>query len=296
MRECVQDMTKRLRPIQPIVVAVLGLVMLLIVAFGLHGWMRIVGVAVVLVLFTLLMRLARRMRRSSLRACEDAVNANLQRVRELSSLQESLAHELNNPLTTIKGLAWLMAANPEKNHERLDKLQGAVVRMQRVIDDMLSFSRPLTPLVVARSDLRVLAEEVSRNYRPLAKRKNVELVVEPGPPLELDCDHDKLQQTLMSLVQNAVDASPEGEQIVVTLTRDGERARISVLDRGPGVPPHELARIVEPGVTTKPGSPGLGLTLARALARQHGGGVTVENRKHGGFAAHVELPLAPLRS
>jgi signal transduction histidine kinase len=283
---------KRLRPMEPTVVGALGFMMLLIVAFGLHGWMRWLGVAVVLVLLVLMERQAKAMRSSSLRACTEAVNANVQRVRELSSLQGTLAHELNNPLAAIKGLAGLMALSPEKSSERLEKLQGAVVRMQRVIEEMLSFSRPLTPLVLGRTDLRALGEEVSDTYRALAEQKRVELVVAPGPPLELECDRDKLKQTLMSLLHNAVDASPEGEQIAITLIRDGKRVRISVLDRGSGVPPHELGHIFEPGVTTKPDGSGLGLTIARALVQQHGGALTVENRKHGGFAAHVELPLS----
>jgi signal transduction histidine kinase len=292
MRAWVQATTKRLRPIEPLVVGVLGFVTLLIIAFGLYGWMRWLGVGVVLVLLLLMERQAKAIHDSSLRACEEAVNANVQRVRELSSLQGSLAHELNNPLAAIKGLAGLMALSPEKSAERLEKLQGAVVRMQRVIEEMLSFSRPLTPLVVAPADLRALAEEVSETYRALAEQKRIELVVEPGAPLEVACDRDKVKQTLMSLVHNAVDASPEGEQIALTLTRDGKRVRVSVLDRGPGVPPHQLTRIVEPGVTTKADGSGLGLTIARALVQQHGGTLTVENRKQGGFAAHVELPLS----
>jgi signal transduction histidine kinase len=285
-------MTKQLRALEPIVVGVLGIVALMIVAFAVHGWLRWPSVTIVLALVVMVERQAKAMRSSSLRACEQAVNANVQRVRELSSLQGSLAHELNNPLAAIKGLAGLIALNPERSPERLEKLQGAVVRMQRVIEEMLSFSRPLTPLVVGRHDLRALAEDVVETYRGLAQQKQVELVVEPGPPVELECDRDKVKQALMSLVHNAVDASPEGEQVALTLGGDRERARISVLDRGPGVPQESLARIVEPGVTTKPDGSGLGLTLARALVQQHGGDLRLENRGDGGFAAQVELPLS----
>jgi signal transduction histidine kinase len=296
MRVSGQATTKRLRPIQPIGVAVLGFVTLLIVAFGLHGWLRWLAVPVVLALLMLLARQTMALHQSSQRACEEAIKTNLQRVRELSSLHGTLAHELNNPLAVIKGLAGLMALEPERSHERLEKLQGAVVNMQQVIEEMVSLERPLTPLDVKRIDLRAVAEEVGETYQPLAVRKNIELVVTPGPPLELEGDRDKLKHTLMNLVHNAVDASPKGEPIALTLSRSGQHARISVLDRGPGVPPHELLRIVEPGVTTKSNSCGLGLTIARALVQQHGGTLRLENRKHGGFAAHVELPLSLSRS
>jgi signal transduction histidine kinase len=289
---CGQATTRRLRPIETIVVRVLGIVTLSIVALGLHDWMCWLGVPTVLALLVLFARQTTALRRSSLRASEEAIDANLKRVRELSSLQGTLAHRLNNPLAVIKGLAGLMALDPERSHERLEKLQGAVVNMQQVIEDILSLERPLTPLEMTRVDLRALADEVGETYRPLAERKDLELVVEPGPPLELDGDRDKLKHALMNLVHNAVDASPAGEQIALTLTRSGQRARISVLDRGPGVPPHQLVRIVEPGVTTKSDGCGLGLTIARALVQQHGGMLRLENRKHGGFAAHAELPLS----
>jgi signal transduction histidine kinase len=107
----------------------------------------------------------------------------------------------------------------------------------------------------------------------------------------------------MNLLHNALEASPPGSRVTVTVesTSSGD-ARVSVRDEGPGLAPEVDGRAFEAGFTTKARGSGLGLTVARALARQHGGEVTLENGERGGCVAAVLLPrelpaglLAPVR-
>ena len=101
-----------------------------------------------------------------------------------------------------------------------------------------------------------------------------------------------LARAAHNLVLNACEASPAGATVEVAARRDGDRALLEVLDRGSGLPAEIADRVFEPYVSTKRRGSGLGLSLVRDVARQHGGSVSLENRPGGGACARLSLPLA----
>src|SRR5262249_38691580 len=109
--------------------------------------------------------------------------------------------------------------------------------------------------------------------------------------VEVVGDSRKVKQILMNLLRNAIEASEPGGTIELTARRNGHRVVLGVLDRGPGLSAELLDRAGEAGVTTKEEASGLGLTIVRALAEQHGGSLALRNRDGGGLAAEVDLPL-----
>lgn len=232
-----------------------------------------------------------RMLRASLEARDEAVRTHGERLRELNKLQESLAHELKNPLASIKGLAGLVELDPPRACERLAVLQKEVCRMQLILDDHLSFSRPLTPLVTELTEVQAVVASVVRLHEGLARDKQLTLDMTRTERVELLGDPHKLRQILMHLLINAIDASERGGIIAVAASKEDDRVRIAVLDRGPGLDAQMLVRAADAGVTTKPHGSGLGLTMVRALAEQHGGSLQLRNRDDGGLAAEVVLPL-----
>ena len=264
-----------------------------------HVWLHAAMLSVVLVLSQILGRAFRKtfenILRRELAAQQEALREHRQLAEELMGLSAEIAHELKNPLASVKGLASLLGQHlPDgKGGERLSVLRREVDRMQSILDEFLNFSRPLVPLALGDTDVAALCREVAALHEGMARERAVRLVVEGGG-VSARCDPRKVKQVLINLVQNALDASAAGADVLISAERtETGGALVRVLDRGSGVDPGLGESVFSPGVTTKPNGSGLGLTIARSLARQHGGDLLLRGRTGGGTEALLILPGAP---
>lgn len=217
--------------------------------------------------------------------------------RTLTLLSSEIAHELKNPLASIKGLAALVAKDCEgRAAERIAVLRGEVERMQTILDEFLNFSRPLVPLHLAETNLSVLAHEVARLHEGSAEERGLAIEVEAPEHAEIACDARKVRQVLINLLQNALDASPRGARVTLRVETSDKSLSTSIIDRGHGLAPELRTRLFEAGVTNKAHGSGIGLVVARALSRQHGGEVTLSENPSGGVIARLELPRRAVAS
>jgi two-component system, NtrC family, sensor histidine kinase HydH len=268
-----------------------------------HVWAHAGMLCFVLVMSQLLGRAFRKVFENILRrklaAQEEALRDHRERAEELTALSAEIAHELKNPLASVKGLSGLLGQHlPDgKGAERLAVLRREVDRMQSILDEFLNFSRPLVPLALGDTDVAALCQEVAALHEGMARERSVHLAVAEGGAVTARCDPRKVKQVLINLVQNALDASAAGSEVgIAAEPLEAGGALVRILDRGRGIDPGLGEKVFSPGVTTKSNGSGLGLTIARSLARQHGGDLLLRPRTGGGTEALLTLPAGPRRA
>jgi signal transduction histidine kinase len=230
----------------------------------------------------------------SVRAREEVVRQGNAHATELQSVCGEISHELKNPLATIRGLVELMTldAPGPRNAERLAVVLREALRMQASLEELLNLARPLSPLDLAPVDLEELRAEVCSLHEGMGAAAGVTIAAPAlgGGQRTVRGDFRKLRQVLVNLVQNAIEASARGATVTVAVRERADGADIEVEDEGKGIEPTVSERAFEPGVTTKARGNGLGLTIARSIARQHGGDVVLRSRTPRGCVAVLVLP------
>lgn len=223
----------------------------------------------------------------------------------VGQLVSGVAHELNNPLTSIAGLAEFLQERPgipsaERDHLRVIHEQAD--RAGRIVRNLLTFARKGTP-GNATLDLNDIVEHTALLVAYELRLRGITLTQEPSGPLPVRGNRDELQQVLLNLVTNAAHAVrdlPEGSPRVVTVTlgRADGRATLRVRDTGPGVPPAMVPQLFTPFFTTKdPGQgTGLGLSLSYRIVEAHGGTLSYHHSAEGGAEFGFSLPLVDPRA
>lgn len=214
----------------------------------------------------------------------------------VGQLAAGVAHEVRNPLTGMKFLieAALLPANPTPlTVEDLQLIRREILRMERTVQGLLDFSRT-PPLDRRVHSLCELVAEAATVARGRAEAKQISLrTVTPKCPIQASVDRDQLLSLLTNLLFNAIDTSPNGGEVSVSVG-DGPAGQLTleVTDTGPGIDPTVAEKLFTPFFTTKPTGTGLGLAAARRIARDHGGTLTATNRPEGGARFTLTLSAA----
>ncbi|CAN5306449.1 hypothetical protein BH09MYX1_BH09MYX1_15070 [soil metagenome] len=224
--------------------------------------------------------------------CEGALEEQSVRRRDLESVGANVAHELKNPLAAIKGLLQLERARvvDERSRRRFDVMANEVSRMETILHDYLSFSRPFEPLRPVEVDLKGVVENVVALLEGRASSAKVDLRVE-AQTVSVHCDPVRMKEALLNLAANAVEASTAGGIVTLTVEASGGVARLSIADSGVGMSAPVLERIGTPFFTTREEGTGLGVALARSIVSQHGGELSFESAPRRGTIARIAFPV-----
>ncbi len=219
-----------------------------------------------------------------------------ERLSSLGNLAAGVAHEIRNPLSSIKGYALYLSGKfaPEDPAYAKSRLMiEEVERLNRVVSDLLSVARIGTVTPVPGL-LGPAVQHALRLVESEAMAKGVRLEGPPAEDITVRLDHDRFVQALLNLLINAVQASDAGGTVSVgiVLRPEAHTARVSVRDTGRGMSEAVLAKLFTPYFTTKAEGTGLGLTIAHQIIEQHGGTITVHSRPGQGTVFSLDLPLA----
>jgi signal transduction histidine kinase len=210
----------------------------------------------------------------------------------LAELSAVLAHEVRNPLGSLELFGGLLLESPLDPQAKYwaGHLQSGLRRLAATVNNVLQFySGPppaLTPLA-----LGPVLEAVGEFLRPQAERARVHLAVEHTlAEVRVAMDAPRIEQLLLNLALNAMRAMPQGGILQILGSTSARTVRVEVRDTGTGIAGRDLPRIFEPGYSTLPGSPGLGLAVCRMIAEQHHGALSVTSLPEIGSVFVLELP------
>ena len=190
------------------------------------------------------------------------------RLAAVGTMAASVAHEVNNPLTTVLGYARLLLEDkPDDHPDRggLSLIADEAARMQKIVGSLLDYARSRPPGESGRADVNELLGRTADLLLPTARKSRVEIALDLAAALpSAAAEPDALQQIFVNLVQNAIQAMPEGGAVTVQsgLLPGDVAIEVRVIDRGPGIPPAERERVFDAFYTTKAAGSGTGLGLA----------------------------------
>jgi two-component system, OmpR family, sensor kinase len=235
-----------------------------------------------------------------------------QQLQTLTAAQRSLlhdvSHELRSPLARLQAAIGLARQNPRKLESSLDRIEREAERLDELVGQLLTLSRlearavggPLDRL--ERTDVVDLVASIAADAAFEAEASGRAVVFTGDGEIPADVRVALLQRAVENVVRNAVKYTDEGSTVEVSVVAEpsGEALFICVADRGPGVAPAELERILEPFYRTADGQPGpgfgLGLAIARRAIEAHGGSVHARNRDGGGLVVEMRVPMHTERS
>lgn len=215
---------------------------------------------------------------------------------------QNLAHEMKSPLTAVIGAAEILEGDPPAaDRQRFaESITEQSRRLQAIIDRMLLLAR-VEQLQSPEGLHRLTASELLQTCLDLRRQaledRHIACRLQVGDGIQLQGDALLLQQAVLNLLDNAIEFSPEGAQIELSATDDGEDIVFAIRDHGQGAPDYALPQLFDrfyslPRPATGRKSTGLGLALVREVARLHGGEASFENHPEGGGLAHLRLPRA----
>jgi PAS domain S-box-containing protein len=218
-----------------------------------------------------------------------------ERMAALGRITAGVAHEVKNPLNSMR--LWLenlkenLPADEALPMQAVRVLDSEIDRLDTVVKRFLDFTRPVE-LHQEETQLADVLDDVVRVARPQIEKAKIEVETHWAQGLPAArVDRQLLQQALLNLVLNAVEAMPDGGRLTLTLERRGEMAEIQVKDTGRGIPPEHRSRVFQLFFTTRPGGSGIGLASAFRTIQLHNGAIDFETEVGRGTSFRIELPL-----
>jgi two-component system sensor histidine kinase PilS (NtrC family) len=211
----------------------------------------------------------------------------------IGELSSNIAHEIRNPLASLKGsIEILKEDNVPRNYKEklMDIALSEMNRLNRIITDFLTYSRP-SPPEIKRFDIHRLLDETSELLNNVTQdKKHVDIKKNYSDTLEVDADPQKIRQVFWNLGINAIDAMPDGGELIISSRNKDGFIEITFQDSGMGIEAENIGKIFYPFFTTKEQGTGLGLAIAYRIVEEHKGRLSVKGNTGIGTTFEIILP------
>ncbi len=219
-----------------------------------------------------------------------------ERLAAIGELSAAVAHGIRNPVAGIKAAAQFAGLELPAGHplrENISDIIGEADRLEARIRTLLDFAKPFEPHP-DRCRVEQIVSDALASLKPQLNAQGIAVATDLDPDLpEVELDYAQIEQVLLALVSNAVEAMPNGGELLVSarLCADPGQVSIDVADTGPGIPPEQLARVFKLFFTTKSSGTGFGLAVAKKIVERHAGTISVQSQVGRGTRFTIALPL-----
>lgn len=211
----------------------------------------------------------------------------------LGQLAAGVAHEIRNPLTSMKGYTefLLMDEKEEMRREHFDIILDEIERVNDIVEEFMLLAKPKADLLAVKNVNSIISNTLSLFMYEL-KKKKVDLSFKTNiAELPILCDEQRLKQVFINFIKNSVEAMPTGGQLTITVEKHDQFAKIVVADTGIGIPKDKLSKIGDPFFTTKENGTGLGLMISFKIIQSHNGKLEIDSKENAGTTLTILLPL-----
>ncbi|MDT8858846.1 ATP-binding protein [Alkalihalobacillus sp. MEB130] len=211
----------------------------------------------------------------------------------VGQMSAGIAHEIRNPITSLKGFVQLMKESKQLNEEYFDIMDSEFNRIETIIKELLMFSKP-QKTSFKQHDIKDLVSQVVLLMEPQAVMKNIRLVTnwQSCESVYISCLDHQIKQVFINLIKNAMEAIESDGEIVLTITTGQKEVTITVKDDGPGISPDHVEKLGQPFYSTKESGTGLGMMVTTNIIKNnHRGSLEVESEVGKGTVFEVRLPL-----
>ncbi|MDG5786293.1 PAS domain S-box protein [Evansella sp. AB-P1] len=208
----------------------------------------------------------------------------------VGQLAAGIAHEIRNPLTSLKGFLQLIKNNNGGKKEYFDIMMSEFMRIEQILNELLVLSKPQS-MKKEKNSLDKLLNHTVTLLNTQAIIKNIEIETKiTKKDINIKCSEHQIKQVFVNLIKNAIEAMDNGGKIIVSLEQEMDEATVRIIDEGCGIPEEKLKRLGDPFFTTKESGTGLGLMVSYKIIEDHGGEIHIHSIEGSGTTFTVKLP------
>jgi PAS domain S-box-containing protein len=228
---------------------------------------------------------------TALREAEERLRMS-EKLSVVGELSASVAHEIRNPLTSLKGFVQLLQMEESKHQYYYQIMLDELNRINHIVSELLLLAKP-QDLKFSKADLHKILFDVISLLNTEASLYNIQIdFLSPSDEVKIDCEPNQLKQMFINIIKNAIEASEQGSRVTIQLREVNQQfASIIVHDNGCGISYERLEKMGEPFYSSKEKGTGLGLTVSFKIVQAHNGSIRFESELNKGTTVFIELPI-----